>query len=85
MPDVVTWFVRDNKPRFRSPKQVCLSQLYQMCLLLCRWEVSGQEMHQDVCLPLVGGRREEVCQDTDLPQIEPDGKYDLVAFAFVSL
>ena len=31
---------------FHSPKQVCLTQLHQMCLI--------QEIHQDVCLALTG-------------------------------
>lgn len=39
---------------FHSPKQVCLTQLYQMCLTICGWEAHGQEISQDVYWPLIG-------------------------------
>lgn len=72
---------------FSLSKQVCLAQLHQMCLIVCRWEVSGREIHQEVCLPLIGCRQEmsrhEACEAIYLT--EPDGKYDLVDFAFVRL
>ena len=74
---------------FSFRKQICLTQLPQMYLIKCRWGVSGQEIHQDVCLPLIGCRqeicRQEVCQNIYLPLIEPDGECDLVVFAFVHL
>lgn len=45
----------------------CLTYVHQMCLITCGWEVCGQEIPQDICLPLIG----------------PDGKYSgLVGLSF---
>lgn len=44
----------DNKTHFHSPKQVCMTQLHQMCLITCRCEVHRQEVCQDIYLILIG-------------------------------
>lgn len=39
---------------FHSFKQVYVAQLYQICLITRGKEVYGQEIPQNVCLPLIG-------------------------------
>jgi len=39
---------------FRSPKQVYLTQQLLVCLIICRLNVHGQEINQDICLSLIG-------------------------------
>lgn len=61
----------DNKPHvFHSPKQVYLTHLHQMCVITCGQEVHRQEMHLDICLPLIGCRQ-EIHQAVCLPLIVP--------------
>lgn len=61
---------------FSLLRQVCLTHLNQRCLTICGWEVPGQEIHQYVCLPLIGHRQEvpgqEIHQDVCLPLIGPN-------------
>lgn len=61
---------------FSFPKQVCLTQLYQMFSVTFRWEVCRQEISQDVwgCWePNVGPLSEQLVCSTAEPSLQPTG------------